>query len=130
MGWEMPWYTMTDDFDTDFGVDEWHGTNAFIRDGDSVFRTYFINNRGDEAMGSTRSYLDLTALGRQETWKDSPEGYPRPRRTSGGTGTTNTATPSRTASPRRLPVSHGVSRWLRTRHVIASPTLSRTASSS
>ena len=34
MGWEMPWYTMTDDFDTDFGVDEWHGTNAFIRDGD------------------------------------------------------------------------------------------------
>ena len=34
MGWEMPWYTITDDFDKDFGVDEWHGTNAFIRDGD------------------------------------------------------------------------------------------------
>ena len=34
MGWEMPWYTMTDGFDADFGVDEWHGTNAFIRDGD------------------------------------------------------------------------------------------------
>ena len=51
MGWKMPWYTMTDGFDTDFGVDEWHGTNAFIRDGDSVFRTYFINNRGDEADG-------------------------------------------------------------------------------
>ena len=39
MGWEMPWYTITDDFDADFGVDEWHGTNAFIRDGDRVFRT-------------------------------------------------------------------------------------------
>jgi predicted dithiol-disulfide oxidoreductase (DUF899 family) len=77
MGWEMPWYTITDDFDIDFGVDEWHGTNAFIRDGDSVFRTYFINNRGDEAMGSTWSYLDLTALGRQEEWEDSPEGYPQ-----------------------------------------------------
>jgi predicted dithiol-disulfide oxidoreductase (DUF899 family) len=77
MGWEMPWYTITDDFDTDFGVDEWHGTNAFIRDGDSVFRTYFINNRGDEAMGSTWSYLDLTALGRQEEWENSPEGYPQ-----------------------------------------------------
>ena len=51
MGWTMPWYTMTDGFDADFGVDEWHGTNAFIRDGDRVFRTYFINNRGDEAMG-------------------------------------------------------------------------------
>jgi len=77
MGWKMPWYTMTDDFDTDFGVDEWHGTNAFFRDGDRVFRTYFVNNRGDEALGSTWSYLDLTALGRQEEWEDSPEGYPQ-----------------------------------------------------
>ena len=32
MGWEIPWYTITDDFDADFGVDEWHGTNAFYRD--------------------------------------------------------------------------------------------------
>jgi predicted dithiol-disulfide oxidoreductase (DUF899 family) len=77
MGWTMPWYTMTDEFDTDFGVDEWHGTNAFIRNGDRVFRTYFINNRGDEALGSTWSYLDMTALGRQEEWEDSPEGYPQ-----------------------------------------------------
>src|SRR5438045_4770018 len=59
MGWEMPWYTMTDGFDADFGVDEWHGTNAFIRDGNNVFRTYFINNRGDAQMGSTWNYLDI-----------------------------------------------------------------------
>jgi predicted dithiol-disulfide oxidoreductase (DUF899 family) len=77
MGWTMLWYTLADGFDTDFGVDEWHGTNAFIRDGDRVFRTYFINSRGDEALGSTWSYLDLTALGRQEQWEDSPEGYPQ-----------------------------------------------------
>jgi predicted dithiol-disulfide oxidoreductase (DUF899 family) len=77
MGWDMPWYTITDDFDKDFGVDEWHGTNAFIRDGDEVFRTYFINSRGDEQMGSTWNYLDITALGRQELWEDSPEGYPQ-----------------------------------------------------
>ena len=77
MGWNMPWYSITDSFDLDFGVDEWHGTNAFIRDGDSVFRTYFINNRGDEAMGTVWSYLDLTPLGRQELWEDSPEGYPQ-----------------------------------------------------
>jgi predicted dithiol-disulfide oxidoreductase (DUF899 family) len=77
MGWDIPWYTLTDDFDADFGVDEWHGTNAFLRDGDRVFRTYFVNNRGDEAVGSTWSYLDLTALGRQEAWEDSPEGYPQ-----------------------------------------------------
>jgi predicted dithiol-disulfide oxidoreductase (DUF899 family) len=77
MGWDMPWYTITDDFDADFGVDEWHGTNAFYRDGDEIFRTYFVNNRGDEALGSTWAYLDLSALGRQEEWEDSPEGYPQ-----------------------------------------------------
>jgi len=44
-----------------------------------VFRTYFINGRGDETMGTTWSYLDMTALGRQETWEDSPEGYPQSR---------------------------------------------------
>src|SRR5208337_539178 len=63
MGWEMPWYTITDSFDADFSVDEWHGHNVFFRDG--------------EAMGSTWSYLDATPLGRQETWEDSPEGYPQ-----------------------------------------------------
>ena len=77
MGWNIPWYTMIDDFDVDFGVNEWHGTNAFIRDGDRVFRTYFINNRGDEVFVNTWSFLDMTALGRQETWEDSPEGYPQ-----------------------------------------------------
>ena len=78
MGWDhIPWYTITYDFDKDFGVDEWHGHNAFIRDGDRVFRTYFITGRGDEAMGTTWSYLDITALGRQEDWEDSPKGYPQ-----------------------------------------------------
>src|ERR671911_1957625 len=57
MGWEIPWFTITDDFDSDFGVGEWHGTNAFLRDGERVFRTYFVDRRGDEAMGSTWNYL-------------------------------------------------------------------------
>jgi predicted dithiol-disulfide oxidoreductase (DUF899 family) len=77
MEWKMPWYTIVDDFDKDFGVDEWHGTNVFFRDGERVFRTYFVNNRGDEQMGGTWDYLDVTPLGRQETWEDSPEGYPQ-----------------------------------------------------
>jgi predicted dithiol-disulfide oxidoreductase (DUF899 family) len=77
MGWKMPWYTISDSFDKDFGVDEWHGHNVFIRDGDKVFRTYFINNRGDEALGTIWSYLDITPLGRQETWEESPKGYPQ-----------------------------------------------------
>jgi predicted dithiol-disulfide oxidoreductase (DUF899 family) len=77
MGWDIPWYTITDDFDADFGVGEWHGTNAFLRDGDRIFRTYLVNSRGDEAMGTTWAYLDITALGRQEEWEDSPQGYPQ-----------------------------------------------------
>ena len=28
-------------------------------------------------MGGTWNYLDITALGRQEAWEDSPEGYPQ-----------------------------------------------------
>jgi predicted dithiol-disulfide oxidoreductase (DUF899 family) len=78
MGWDVPWYTLTDDFDADFDVAEWHGTNAFYRDDDGrIFRTYFVDKRGDEAMGGTWSYLDVTALGRQELWEDSPDGYPQ-----------------------------------------------------
>ncbi len=79
MGWkDIPWYTLTDAFGADFGVDEWHGTNAFYRDDEGrIFRTYFVDKRGDETMGGTWAYLDITALGRQEIWEDSPEGYPQ-----------------------------------------------------
>lgn len=79
MGWTaIPWYTLTDDFDSDFDVGEWHGTNAFYRDDDGeIYRTYFVDKRGDEMMGGTWSYLDITALGRQEIWEDSPDGYPQ-----------------------------------------------------
>jgi predicted dithiol-disulfide oxidoreductase (DUF899 family) len=78
MGWEtIPWFTLADSFDADFGVDEWHGTNVFYQDGARVFRTYLVNSRGDEQMGGTWNYLDITPLGRQELWEDSPEGYPQ-----------------------------------------------------
>lgn len=73
----MPWYTLTDTFEAGLGVDQWHGTNAFIRNGNRVFRTYFINGRGDAALGSTWSYLDMTALGRQEEGEDSAPGRPQ-----------------------------------------------------
>ena len=79
-GWEhIPWYSIPDDseFDADFDVREYHGHNAFIREGDRIFRTYLISGRGDEAIGTVWSYLDMTALGRQEDWEDSPDGYPQ-----------------------------------------------------
>lgn len=77
MGWDMPWYSFDGPFDVDFGVDQWHGHNVFFRDGEQIYRTYFINNRGDEALGTIWSYLDITPLGRQEVWEDSPQGYPQ-----------------------------------------------------
>ena len=63
MGWKMPWYTITDSFDADFGVDQWHGHNVFIREGERVFRTDFISWRGDEVAGDNHRLLDLTVYG-------------------------------------------------------------------
>ena len=106
MGWEIPWYTITDDFDADFGVDEWHGTNAFYRDDeDRIFRTYFIDKRGDEALGSAWAYLDITALGRQEKWEDSPEGYPQTEPYGGGTSTTSTTSDRLRGGPSAAPLA-------------------------
>src|SRR3954451_3937501 len=40
MGWKMPWYTITQSYDSDFGVNDWHGHNVFIRDDSGkIFRT-------------------------------------------------------------------------------------------
>ena len=78
MGWQrIPWFELTDDWDGDFDVDQWHGTNAFVRTDDGIYRTYWIDGRGDERMGGTWAYLDITAFGRQEKWEDSPEGFPQ-----------------------------------------------------
>ena len=106
MGWEMPWYTITDGFDKDFGVDEWHGHNAFIRNGDDVFRTYFINNRADEAMGTTWSYLDLTRSAVRRSGRTRRRVTRKRRLTSGGTGTTTTR-----SRPRLTRSGSGVRRW-------------------
>src|SRR5918992_3759263 len=76
MGWTIPWYSsFASDFNVDFGVTteegETFGLSVFLRDGDSVFRTYFTSGRGVEALGSVWTFLDLTPLGRQEDWEDS-----------------------------------------------------------
>ena len=77
MDWTIPWFTTTDDFSQDFDVPEYFGLNVFLRDGDEIFRSYFTTGRAAEAIGPVWSFLDITALGRQETWEDSPEGYPQ-----------------------------------------------------
>jgi predicted dithiol-disulfide oxidoreductase (DUF899 family) len=90
MGWEIPWYSsFQSDFNVDFGTGletpdpttyqdgESFGLSVFFRDGDEVFRTYFTSGRGTETIGPVWTFLDLTPLGRQEEWEDSPPGYPQ-----------------------------------------------------
>ena len=82
MGWSLPWFSSAgSDFNDDFGVStpegETFGLSVFLRDGDDVFHTYFTAGRGVEALGSVWTFLDLTPLGRQEDWEDSPPGRPQ-----------------------------------------------------
>ena len=91
MGWDdIPWYSWGGgDYGVDLGLSppepqpgtyqdgEMFGLNAFLRDGDEIYRTYFTTNRGLEVIGPVWSFLDRSPLGRQETWEDSPEGYPQ-----------------------------------------------------
>ncbi|MET0132255.1 MAG: DUF899 domain-containing protein [Kibdelosporangium sp.] len=49
------------------------GLSVFLREGDRVFHTYSTYARGLDGLGSTTSFLDLTALGRQEEWEE-PKG--------------------------------------------------------
>jgi predicted dithiol-disulfide oxidoreductase (DUF899 family) len=90
MGWAIPWVSsFASDFNVDFGVSpetprpdvyqdgESFALSVFFRNDDQVFRTYFTRGRGTEALGSVWTFLDLTPLGRQEEWEDSPEGYPQ-----------------------------------------------------
>jgi predicted dithiol-disulfide oxidoreductase (DUF899 family) len=78
MGWSIPWYSLAgNDFNDDLGITDGFGLSVFLRSGDEIFRTYFTTGRGVEALGSIWTFLDLTPLGRQETWEDSPEGYPQ-----------------------------------------------------
>jgi predicted dithiol-disulfide oxidoreductase (DUF899 family) len=50
---------------------------VLLRDGETVYRTYFTSQRGVEALGSVWSFLDLMPYGRQEKWEDSPAGWPQ-----------------------------------------------------
>ncbi len=91
MGWDdIPWYSWGGgDYGVDLGLSpakpqagayqdgEMFGLNAFLRDGDDAYRTYFTSRRGLEVIGPVWSFLDRSALGRQEAWEDSPPDYPQ-----------------------------------------------------
>jgi predicted dithiol-disulfide oxidoreductase (DUF899 family) len=82
MGWTVPWYSSYgSDFNRDVGATTDRGETfrltVFLRDGERVFKTYATAGRGVEHLGSVWTLLDLTPYGRQETWEDSPDGWPQ-----------------------------------------------------
>jgi predicted dithiol-disulfide oxidoreductase (DUF899 family) len=78
MGWTIPWFSsLGNDFNDDMDAGDGFALNVFLREGDEIYRTYFTTGRGVERLGSNWTFLDLTPYGRQETWEDSPEGWPQ-----------------------------------------------------
>ena len=83
LSWTERWVSSHGtDFNADFGVtspdgEENFGLSALLREGEAIYRTYFTSDRGGEALGTNWSYLDRAPFGRQETWEDSPDGYPQ-----------------------------------------------------
>ncbi|WP_214404678.1 DUF899 family protein [Pseudonocardia lacus] len=78
MGWDVPWYSARDAGDALLAGRAFGAYVCYLRDGDRVFETYWTTGRGTEAGATSYHLLDLTAYGRQETWEDSPAGWPQP----------------------------------------------------
>ena len=80
MGWDMPWYSVQESAEALLAgrqVSRFYLV-CYLRQGDRVFETYWTNGRGVEPMGNSYTLLDLTVYGRQESWEDSPAGWPQP----------------------------------------------------
>jgi predicted dithiol-disulfide oxidoreductase (DUF899 family) len=85
MGWEMPWYSVpTESVDRLIAGRHFGMKCCYLRDGDRVFETYWTTARGCEPMGSSYNMLDMTVYGRQESWEESPEGWPQPHTSTRG----------------------------------------------
>ena len=82
MGWTIPWVSSEkNDFNVDFGMtkpdSESFGLSVFFEDQGRIYRTYFTNGRGVEALGPAWTFFDIVPYGRQEKWEDSPAGWPQ-----------------------------------------------------
>jgi predicted dithiol-disulfide oxidoreductase (DUF899 family) len=80
MGWDMPWYSAQDSLTTLLPPPRAPGRMhivCYLREGDRVYETYWTTLRGVEAMDNSYSLMDLTVYGRQESWEDSPAGWPQ-----------------------------------------------------
>ncbi len=89
MGWDVPWYSARDSAEL-LLAGRWFGMLVYyLRDGDRVFETYWTSGRASEVMAPTYGLLDMTVYGRQETWEDSPPGWPQPHAMDGQQFRTN-----------------------------------------
>ncbi|MFC7492193.1 MULTISPECIES: DUF899 domain-containing protein [unclassified Knoellia] len=80
VGNRMTWYsTANSPFGADMGAPPGGGfaVNVFLRDGDTVHRTWHTDGRGTEQLSHSFPLIDLLPYGRQEEWQDSPEGWPQ-----------------------------------------------------
>jgi predicted dithiol-disulfide oxidoreductase (DUF899 family) len=77
-GWTVPFYSSRGTtFSDDCGAGRGFGLSVFLRDGGNVYRTYFTDGRGVDRLRFDMNMFDLTPLGRQEEWEDTPDGWPR-----------------------------------------------------
>ncbi|OBA65029.1 hypothetical protein A5647_01735 [Mycobacterium sp. 1100029.7] len=94
VGNRMEWYSSSG---STFGADMdappggGFGVNVFLRDGDTVYRTWHTNGRGTEQLSHSFALIDLLPWGRQEDWLDSPEGWPSRPTYSGWAGSEDIA---------------------------------------
>jgi predicted dithiol-disulfide oxidoreductase (DUF899 family) len=80
VGNRMTWYSTADSSfgaDVDAPAGGGFAVNVFLRDGDTVYRTWHTDGRGTEQLSHTFPLIDLLPWGRQEPWQDSPDGWPR-----------------------------------------------------
>lgn len=76
LGWTMPFYSTQGDINRDFCGGDF-GLNVFFKRDGKIYRTYYTTDRGIEKLGTIWTFLDITPLGRQEKWEDSPDGVPQ-----------------------------------------------------
>lgn len=78
MQWSFPFVSSRGTaFAEDCGAGGGFGISAFLRDDENAYQTYFSTDRGGDKMRHDFMLLDLTPYGRQETWEDSPDGWPQ-----------------------------------------------------
>ncbi|GAA3717903.1 DUF899 domain-containing protein [Gordonia hankookensis] len=79
VGNAMAWYSSAESTfgaDVDAAPGEGFGVNVFLRDGDTVYRTWHTSGRGVEQLSHTFPLIDTLPRGRREEWQDMPDGWP------------------------------------------------------